>query len=48
MTMAWIIMMTRAIENFHDNVMKHCDEKILEHCDKKSMEPCDDNSHGAY
>ena len=29
MTGAWSIMMTRAIENFHDMVVKHCDDKVL-------------------
>ena len=41
------IMMTRAIENFHDKVVKHCDDKGMEHCDEKAMEHSDDMCHGA-
>ena len=48
MTSAWSIMMTWAIENFHDKVVKHCDDKVLENSDEKTMEHCDDKSHGAY
>ena len=40
MTGAWSIMMRRDIENFHDKIVKHCDEN--------NMEPFDDKSHGAY
>ena len=48
MTMDWSIMMTRAIENFHGKVVKHCDDNVLEHWEEKTMEPCDDKPHGAY
>ena len=48
MTGAWSIIMTRAIENFRDIVVKHCDDQVLEHCDDKTMEPCEEKSHGAY
>ena len=48
MTGAWSIMMSRAIENFHDMVVKHCDDKVLEPCDDITMEPSEAKSHGAY
>ena len=54
MTRAWSIMMTRAIENFHDKVVKHCDEKLWSTVMRKPwslvmtnlMDHTDEKEHG--
>ena len=55
MTRAWSIMMTMAIEYFHDKVMKHCDDKSWSIVMRKPwslvmtnlMEHTDEKRHGA-